>query len=418
MGVHGRPTMQPVTHVEPSTEPTEPSSQETHSAMWYWLRMLLSRSGLVVAAVLFWGFLWAATGCSPAGKQEPATITLTEVTLPGLKIALPSGEVNVKRASRAREGMRTVGMPGGHTGFAMVQWHTEQTSEEDIRTTVSGIAKAHLKTPWIAELAVTESVVAGVPAKTYRGDLPKGGSMVMTLWRYGEREILLTTMFAEKKADTLHKRILASVQCSPVELEAPLVPRLALPGGWARLRVAGSTSFANVAGEVIHYEEGHNGAWFREKGLARSLRSVAGIYQGAVVGEPTFLSRSVSPLKTRTIGQQAIQVHDDRLYITVFLMACAPGGISLKVTATTQSKAVPEAFLTARCPGFGMLPTYPDAIAAFGSSCDDGDGAACALLASLTGDTGYPLMFDEAAKLRAEQRACALGETAYCDEAE
>jgi hypothetical protein len=144
----------------------------------------------------------------PRGEHRSlATLSLTEQELPGLAIALPKGDTIDRRDERYDRGVIRLEKVGG-VADVDVFWSPGELRDADVPQLLAMFAR---------DLGVDPAKIrtaAGAPHRTYTVD-EADHHVAITMIGCGARVVTVTTGARRDAVAALHRRIVASVRCTP-----------------------------------------------------------------------------------------------------------------------------------------------------------------------------------------------------------
>jgi hypothetical protein len=144
----------------------------------------------------------------PRGEHRSlATLSLTEVALPGLTIALPEGDTIDRRDDRYDRGVIRLEKVGGIADVD-VFWSPGELRDADVPQLLAMFARDLGVDPADIRTAAT------TPHRTYAVDHPDH-HVAITMVGCGARVVTVTTGARRDEVAALHRRIVASIACAP-----------------------------------------------------------------------------------------------------------------------------------------------------------------------------------------------------------
>jgi len=163
-------------------------------------------------------------------------LPLSRQQLPGLELGLPIGKTDASAAADYRVGKWRVETPLKRA-IVLVRWEMGGALDDELVTLMAN-AMAGAMTAKEIDRDVPVSVPGGLSARSWRMTLGEGISYWGTAVVCGRRRITILTTGRALGVDRLHRRVAATLRCSPDAAREALLGDLPViaqfPGKWSR----------------------------------------------------------------------------------------------------------------------------------------------------------------------------------------
>ncbi len=300
-----------------------------------------ARGGL--AAALAAAALVVGAFVAFAPSRHPA---LTTRALPGLRIDLPAWSAR-EDSGPTMPGVLTLDDPAGGGRFVSVRWTPgEGLADGQLASTLAGFGRR--------DATEAPMAVAGQPGRLVRYEDDQGHRALVTAWRCVDNDTHYTLWtFRDGDPEALHRRMLATASCGPVEgVGGPVYPPFTPPDGYGALVTdQPARVWVGPAEDVLVVYPGTPGRDMEGFRQAPALREqlLAALELRDATFEPTPLLRAGPDGTPREIWAAVARDDEGPVRVQVVAWAC-PGRLFVALHLGEPEAAALAALASGGCP--------------------------------------------------------------------